>query len=81
MNATAHLEARRTAQAIARLWRHVRRLRQRGRMTEADAEVRAFEYRGVAAVPSGLWRQWMELRDATERLRAYDPTLNVTSGT
>ena len=27
-------------------------------MTEADAEVRAFEYRGVVAVPSGLWRQW-----------------------
>jgi hypothetical protein len=60
----AHLQARRTAQAIAKIYRHVRRLPQRGRMREADAEVRAFQCGDVLVVPSGLWRQWCELRDA-----------------
>ena len=37
-----HLEARRQAQAIAQLCRHIRRLRQRGGMREADLEMRSF---------------------------------------
>jgi len=68
MTNCAHLRARRQAQAVAKIWRHVRRLRQRDRMREADAELRAFEYQGVIVLPSGLWRAWQELHDELERL-------------
>jgi hypothetical protein len=55
---TANLDAppRRTAQRIDRLWRCVRRLRQRGRMREADAEPRAFQCGDIAAVLSDVPR-------------------------
>ena len=59
-----HLQARRTAQQIEKVHRHVRRLRQRGRLRQADAEVRSFQCGNVVVVPSGLWRQWQELHDA-----------------
>jgi len=63
-----HLRARRRAQAIAKICRHVRRLHQQDRMTKADVEVRAFRCGDVLVVSNGLWHQWTELRDAAERL-------------
>lgn len=66
-------EARRAAQAIERITRVVRRLRQRGRLTEADAELRSFRCGAVVAVPLGVFRRWQELRGEAERLGASDP--------
>ena len=69
MRKQTHPEARRGAQAIERIARYIRRLRWRGKKTEADAEVRAFRCGGVAAVPHGLFRQWADLLDEIERPR------------
>jgi hypothetical protein len=65
-------EIRHDALRIARLARHIRRLRARGRLTDADAEVRSFQCGGVVAVPSGVWRAWMELADELERLSVQE---------
>jgi hypothetical protein len=73
MTNAAHLNARRRAQAVEKLARQVRKLRQRGRLTEADAEARAFGCGDIVAVPSGVRRSWMQLRDAVEGLSNLAP--------
>jgi len=60
---TTHLAARRTAQAIAKIARHVRR---HGAAKDAQA---AFRCGDVIAVPSGMWRAWRELFSEIERAR------------
>ena len=60
-------------QRIERLARCVRKLRQRGKLSEADAEVRAFRCGDLLALPHGPHRRLVELREAAnelERLRS-----------
>ena len=55
--------ARRRARQVEKVWRHVRRLRQRGGMRQAEAEVRTFRCGDVVVVPSGTWRQRQEAQE------------------
>lgn len=58
-----HLEARRVAQEIAKLARHIRFLRKKGKLSEAEAALTTFQTERVTVLRSGVWWQWVELRD------------------
>jgi hypothetical protein len=73
MTRATHIEVRRTAQAIAQLCRHVRRLRQRGGRRETDPEMRSFRCGDVLVVPSGRQRQWTALLDEIGGNRSVSP--------